>query len=279
MPDPSFVDHSKLCLKEGDLVFRKGEMAEQMFLVLSGKVRLYVGDSPSGDWSEEIVKGDFFGEGSLLEALPRHTTAVAMEDTELIPISRGTFMRMIRQSPEVSVKMMQRLTHRNRELATRIGEDDTGTGAKAKEAKGPQISFVAVASGREYFVESHSALVGRYDSATGIHPDIDLTADDGYLSVSRRHARVFYEHGRHFLLEEMGVANGTFVHGERLEPGQIHEISDGDRIGFGAVVLVVRKDRRRLRQDSRLTILPFRPPWSAPEAPQKRLPRCRSRPA
>jgi CRP-like cAMP-binding protein len=241
MPDSSFVEHSKVRLKEGEIVFKKGEMAEQMFVVLSGKIRLYRGDSPSGAWIEEFHKGDFFGEGSLLDALPRFATAVAMEDTELISVSRGTFMRMIRQSPEISVKMMQRLTIRNRELSTRIGEETT-FGIRAKHAaKTPLISFVVVASGREYPIESSSALVGRFDASTGIHPDVDLSPDDGYLSVSRRHARVFFEHGRHFLLEEAGVANGTFVNGERLEAGEIHEISDGDRVGFGAVVLVVKK--------------------------------------
>jgi len=242
MTESSFVEQSKVRLKEGGVAFKKGDMAGPMFVVLSGKVRLYMADKPSGEWCEELVKGDFFGESSLLESLPRETTAVAMEDTELISISRGTFMRMIRQNPEISVKMMQRLTQRNRTLAARLEMGEVGAYAYEAPEKAPrpkqEARFVSIASGHKYPVEPRGALIGRFDPATGIYPDIDLTADDAYLSVSRRHARIFFEHDRYFVVEENSVANGTFLHGKRLTPGDAHEIYNGDRISFGAVVLV-----------------------------------------
>jgi CRP-like cAMP-binding protein len=252
MAESSFVEKSKVSLKEGDFVYKKGEMAEQMYVVMSGKVRLYLAEKASGEWSEELVKGDFFGEGSLLEFLPRETTAVAMEDSDLISISRGTFVRMIRQNPEVSVKMLQRLTQRNRELVARIETESFGGGRQAAaEKKVPtkiEFSFVSIVSGHKYVLESHGALVGRFDPSTGIMPDIDLTADDSYSSVSRRHARVFLEHGKYFIAEEAGVANGTYIQGERLEPGGVREIADGDRINFGAVALVFQQQEVEIEQ-------------------------------
>ena len=83
MSDSNFIGQSKLTFKEGELVYRKGDMAQQMYVILSGKIRMYVGTEPQGDWSEEMGKGDFFGEGSLLEPIPRHHTVVALEDTEV----------------------------------------------------------------------------------------------------------------------------------------------------------------------------------------------------
>jgi hypothetical protein len=251
MAESSFVEQSKVRLKEGDFVYKKGEMAEQMYVVMSGKVRLYLADKASGDWSEELVKGDFFGEGSLLELLPRETTAVAMEDSELISISRGTFMRMIRQNPEVSVKMLQRLTQRNRDLVARIELEAGGAGTVAVAPKAVpkkiEVSFVSIVSGHKYIIQPHGALIGRFDPATGISPDIDLTADDSYSSVSRRHARIFLEHGSYFVAEEAGVANGTYIQGERLEPGGVRKINDGDRVGFGAVALVFQKQEVEIK--------------------------------
>ena len=239
MTESSFIDQSKLRLNEGDIVFRKGEMAQQMYIVLNGKIRLYVGHEPVGDWSEELTKGDFFGEGSLLEPIPRSNTAVALEDSEVIAISRGTFLRMIRQNPEVSVKMMQRLAQRNRELGVKM-ESDGPRSSKPRSA-GPSASLVSVISGKKYTILSHGALVGRYDPNTGIHPDIDLTDEDPQLSVSRRHARILCEHNRYFLVEEHGVANGTYIKGERLPPGDARELKPGDRVGFGMVVLFFEK--------------------------------------
>lgn len=244
MADSSFIDQSKLRFKEGEIVYRKGEMAQQMYVILSGKVRIYVGDEPKGDWTEELMKGDFFGEGSLLEAIARPATAVALEDSELIAINRGTFLRMIRQNPEVSVKMMQRLAQRNRELGLKVerGEGAAPSTPKAKAEAAPvQPSLVSVISGKKFPIRAHGALVGRFDPNTGIHPDIDLTEEDPNLSVSRRHARILCEHGRYFIIEEQGVANGTYIKGERLAPGDARELHNGDRVGFGMVVLLFEK--------------------------------------
>jgi hypothetical protein len=235
MSDSSFIGQSKLSFKEGEAVYHKGDMAQQMYVILSGKVRMYVGFDAQGDWAEELVKGDFFGEGSLLEPIPRIHTAVALEDTEVVAISRGTFLRMIRQNPEVSVKMMQRLAQRNRELAAKV-EADNSRGYRSS-AQGPGVCLVSVISGKKFKILSHGALVGRFDPNTGIHPDIDLTDEDPQLSVSRRHARILCEHGRYFLGAENGVANGTYIRGDRLAPGDTRELKPGDRVGFGMVVL------------------------------------------
>jgi CRP-like cAMP-binding protein len=239
MAEPSFIDQSKLRFHEGEIVFRKGEMAQQMYIILSGKIRMYVAEEPQGDWVEEFAKGDFFGEGSLLEALPRQFTAMAMEDSDLLAITRGTFLRMIRQNPEVSVKMMQRLSQRHRELGERVEAMDANRPIKAPSA--PVANLVSVLSGKPHPILSHGSLIGRFDPSTGVHPDIDLTEEDHNLSVSRRHARILCEHGRYFLLEEPGVANGTFVRGERIQPGEPRELKHGDRVGFGMVVLFFEK--------------------------------------
>ena len=239
MSESSFIGQSKLSFKEGEIVYRRGEMAQQMYVILTGKIRMYVGSEPQGEWTEELTKGDFFGEGSLLEPIARIHTAVALEDSEVVTISRGTFLRMIRQNPEVSVKMMQRLAQRNRELTAKVDMDSTrGMRVRPQLAS---VSLVSVISGKKYMILSHGALVGRYDPNTGIHPDIDLTEEDPQLSVSRRHARILCEHNRYFLVEEHGVANGTYIKGERLAPGDARELKAGDRVGFGMVVLFFEK--------------------------------------
>jgi CRP-like cAMP-binding protein len=235
MAESSFIEQSKLRFKEGEIVFRKGEMAQQMYVILAGKIRLYAGSEPQGDWVEELNKGDFFGEGSLLEALPRANTAVALEDSELIAITRGTFLKMIRQNPEVSVKMMQRLACRNRELGTKMESLELTKSQRFRIQQ--QAALVSVISGKKYPILAHGSLIGRFDPSTGIHPDVDLTDEDTQLSVSRRHARILCEHGRYFLVEEEGVTNGTYVKGERLLARDARELHNGDRVGFGMVVM------------------------------------------
>lgn len=237
MSDSSFIGQSKISFKEGEVVYRKGDMAQQMFVILAGRIRLYAGTEAKGDWIEELAKGDFFGESSLLEPIPRTHTAVALEDLDVVAISRGTFLRMIRQNPEVSVKMMQRLAQRNRELAARVETEGPRAPKPQAQPQPAGACLVSVISGKKFRILSHGALVGRFDPNTGIHPDIDLTEEDPQLSVSRRHARILCEHGRYFLVEETGVANGTYIKGDRLATGDARELKPGDRLGFGMVVL------------------------------------------
>ena len=238
MSESSFIGQSKLSFKEGEILYRKGEMAQQMYVILLGRIRMYCGPEPEGDWTEELGKGEFFGEGSLLEPIARIHTAVALEDSEVVAISRGTFLRMIRQNPEVSVKMMQRLAQRNRELVAKL-EGDSGRNSRSL-APSASVSLVSM-TGRTYEILSHGTLVGRFDPNTGIHPDIDLTEEDSQLSVSRRHARILCEHGRYFLVEEPEVANGTYIKGDRLLAGEARELKGGDRVGFGMVVLTFER--------------------------------------
>ena len=235
MAEPSFIEQSKLRFKEGEVIFRRGDMAQQMYIILAGKIRLYLGSEPKGDWVEELNKGDFFGEGSLLESLARANTAVALEDSELIGITRGTFLKMIRQNPEVSVKMMQRLAARNRELGSKMEGLELTKSQKFRIQQ--QAALVSVISGKKYPILAHGSLIGRFDPSTGIHPDVDLTEEDTQLSVSRRHSRILCEHGRYFLVEEQGVTNGTYIKGERLLAGDARELHNGDRVGFGMVVM------------------------------------------
>ena len=56
-------------------------------------------------------------------------------------------------------------------------------------------------------------------------------------TVSRRHARLWFEGGRWFL-EDMQSANGTLVNNIRLHPNQAIPLNDGDVINFGDEIVV-----------------------------------------
>lgn len=56
-------------------------------------------------------------------------------------------------------------------------------------------------------------------------------------TVSRRHARI-RRRGTTYLIEDLHSVNGTFVSGERLPPGALHPLRDGDELGVSNVLLV-----------------------------------------
>jgi hypothetical protein len=94
-------------------------------------------------------------------------------------------------------------------------------------------------------LRSGSALVGRTSRSRNIHPDIDLSTDNG---ISRRHCQLTTD-GTRWWVEDLGSSNGTFVGssiGELpdvpLTPGEKREIAPDEAVYLGAWTrIVVRK--------------------------------------
>lgn len=95
-------------LQPGEILVRKGEPGSSMFIIEDGIVEIRV---PDEDQKKEIRvsvlhQGDFFGEISLLDGLPRTATAVAMEETKLLVMRRDDFIEFLLQRPSVAVAML-----------------------------------------------------------------------------------------------------------------------------------------------------------------------------
>ncbi|HLB65294.1 MAG TPA: FHA domain-containing protein [Anaerolineales bacterium] len=96
-----------------------------------------------------------------------------------------------------------------------------------------------------------AVVVGRVDAAAGIVRTVlgvDLTDLDsaGAPSVSRRHARIFLQHGE-WLLEDLRSTNGTAVNEQWLDAGERVALRDGDEVRFGDVTLVFVWDSQEAR--------------------------------
>jgi hypothetical protein len=80
-------------------------------------------------------------------------------------------------------------------------------------------------------------VIGRHDSASGITPDLDLTAYGALeKGVSRLHAAL--RRGEDVLsIVDLDSANGTYLNGQRLAAHQPRLLRDGDEIRLGKLVL------------------------------------------
>ncbi len=86
---------------------------------------------------------------------------------------------------------------------------------------------------------SKTMLLGRSDNKSSTVPDLDFSPFEGYkLGVSRQHAIVSARNSR-MMIRDLNSANGTFLNGGRLEPGQEYRLHHGDTIGLGKMQLQV----------------------------------------
>jgi len=239
----------------GERIFTEGELASNMYIVQSGKIRMFRIMEDEKRILGEMEKGYFFGEMSILEGLPRTFSAEALEDVELIEINTMTFDKMIKGNIEIAIRMLRKLSIRCRELERRIMEVHPAAGKGLPQPSRQGAPKPAVAgdadSGLRLVEETEdkpvvfpfdgpTVLVGRYDPVTEMRPDVDLTQLDLKRSVSRRHALLQENDGEYTITEEVGALNGTAVNGEKLVTGKPQPIADGDVLSFGMVKLVFR---------------------------------------
>lgn len=236
--------------KEGELIFREGDLGTEMYIILEGKVEIFNELTEETQILAILEKGDFFGEMSILDDMPRAATARALTAVKVIPINGSTFDQMLRANPEIAVRMMRKLSRRLREtdelLKSTLG---TGGGTRIRTpgempvlseqtpGEGPE-KLIHIGSGMEFpLSRSSETTIGRKDPVTGIFPDVDLSPLDVQRSISRRHAKIYRRGSKFFLAEEIGTMNSTFLRGARLETGVPAEIRPGDELRFGMVVM------------------------------------------
>lgn len=235
----------------GEDVFHEGDLGTEMYIVQAGKVEILKDIDGEERRLALLEKGDFFGEMSLLEELPRAATARAVSDVKLLQINGSTFSQMLRSNPEIAVRMMRKLSRRLRQTdqmleRTLTGDHETAAAEagiplrdEPEKARGPEL-LVHEASGMEFHLSASSeTTMGRRDPVTGIYPDVDLTPVDGQRSVSRRHAKIYRRGDKFFVCEDIGTMNGTFRNGQRLETGVPVELADGDEVRVGLVDLTL----------------------------------------
>lgn len=105
---------------DGALICREGDISQEMFIIQGGKVRIF---KRSGTADVELAildKGDFFGEMSLLEGLPRDASAQALGRTRVLVMTSGGLLVRLRRDPTFAFELLRRLSGRVRALNSRL---------------------------------------------------------------------------------------------------------------------------------------------------------------
>jgi serine/threonine protein kinase len=107
---------------------------------------------------------------------------------------------------------------------------------------------------QQFLITEPNVIIGRADPKRGLRPDIDLTALDPKMTVSRQHARIRYAE-TFFYIEDLKSRNKTRLGELTLAPLKPEMLQHGDVVQFGAVRLVFKvpgmKDVPQLKADKR----------------------------
>jgi CRP-like cAMP-binding protein len=96
--------------EQGEEIFAEGEAGDALYLVLDGQVRVHRGDRMIAELGER----ECFGEMAILDASPRSATVTAVQDTNLLKISREDFQEIMSEKPEIALGIIRVLSQRLR---------------------------------------------------------------------------------------------------------------------------------------------------------------------
>ena len=108
-------------LAAGQPVFAKREDADALFIVLSGRIKIFTNFGGKKRKTFAYLKeGEFFGEMALVEDLPRTASAQAVEASRLLWIRKTDFQRLLTRDPRLALYLLKtvcaRLRRANQEL-------------------------------------------------------------------------------------------------------------------------------------------------------------------
>ncbi len=111
---------AEIVVADGEGIVREGDVGHDMFIVQSGQVRISKRKNHGEVVLATLDRGDFFGEMSLLESLPREATARAVGETRLLVLSRGGLLFRLRRDPTFALEMLNHLSSRLRAAQARL---------------------------------------------------------------------------------------------------------------------------------------------------------------
>ncbi|MGE5658210.1 MAG: Crp/Fnr family transcriptional regulator [Actinomycetota bacterium] len=117
-------------------IFTEGQEGRSLYIVVSGKVRVHIGDRDLA----QLEQGACFGEMSLFDAEPRSASITTLEKCECLMLTQMQLYDAIDETPGIAVNIIRLLSRRIRELNQKLNAkqavaEPPGEAAKVAEMR------------------------------------------------------------------------------------------------------------------------------------------------
>jgi len=99
-----------LTVAAGETVFAQGDAGDQLYVVKSGLIEIRLGTQVV----DTVGPNGIFGEMAIIERAPRSATAVAAEDSVLVPVNERQFLLLVGEMPYFALNLLRLLSRRLR---------------------------------------------------------------------------------------------------------------------------------------------------------------------
>jgi NTE family protein len=99
-------------ITSGTALFNEGDAAVEAFILVRGRLGVFVGSNPDAPPIAEVSPGEIVGEMGLLSQEPRSATVIALRDCDLVRLPQQAFDLITESSPQISRLLMKLLAKR-----------------------------------------------------------------------------------------------------------------------------------------------------------------------
>ena len=115
-----------LVCKKGDFLFEQNDPSRDLYIIKTGKVRVYKIEGGIDIELDVVGTGGIVGEIAIIDGGLRSATVLALEDTEAFMITEEDFKSLSAKIPDWFQKIATILAHRLREADARIDRNMEG---------------------------------------------------------------------------------------------------------------------------------------------------------
>ena len=106
----------------GEVIVREGDRADSLYMVLSGKVKVYLREEGGKEMLLDVKgPGQYFGE-MMLDDKPRSASVMSLQPSRLAEISGADFKAVLLKHPETALHLIRNLIRMTRGLNERARE-------------------------------------------------------------------------------------------------------------------------------------------------------------
>lgn len=121
--------------KKGEIIYRDGDKSDSLYIVRSGRIRIY---RLSESGKEQLVRilspGDFTGELALFRESIHTSYAEAMRNTDVCMITREDLQQLLIRFPSISLRILS-------EFSNRLDKSETQTARFATESVETRLAY------------------------------------------------------------------------------------------------------------------------------------------
>jgi len=100
---------------EGEILFLKGDRGNSAYVIMSGKIEIYLPGKKEDHIIVTLSEGDFFGEMALLDGESRSASARTINKCRLYVLNRRNFLNLLNLYPSIALDIIATFSGRIRD--------------------------------------------------------------------------------------------------------------------------------------------------------------------